>query len=50
MASLFELLLNRREEIGEGELGRTRRDLQRRYFTPPSDEEAGMGKYESRWI
>jgi hypothetical protein len=49
MASLFELLINRREEIGEGELGRTLRDLQHRHFTPPSDEEAGMRKYKSRW-
>jgi hypothetical protein len=37
MARLFEELLNRREEIGEGELGRTLRDLQRRHFQPPSD-------------
>ena len=50
MASLFELLLNRREEIGEGELGRTIRDLQHQHFTPPSDEEAGiMGEYKLRW-
>jgi hypothetical protein len=39
MARLFEDLLNRREEIGEGELGRLLRDLQRRYFQPPSVDE-----------
>jgi hypothetical protein len=36
MAQLLEDLLNRRDEIGEGELGRLLRDLQRRYFTPPA--------------
>jgi hypothetical protein len=36
MAQLLEDLLMRREEIGEGELGRLLRDLQRRYFTPPT--------------
>jgi hypothetical protein len=36
MAQLLEDLLNRRDEIGEGELGRLLRDLQRRYFTPPT--------------
>jgi hypothetical protein len=40
MARLFEDLLNRREEVGDGELGRMLRDLQRRYFQPPSDAEA----------
>jgi hypothetical protein len=31
MAALFQDLLNRREEVGDGELGRTLRDLQHRY-------------------
>jgi hypothetical protein len=50
LAGLFELLLNRRGEIGEGELGRTLRDLQHQHFTPPSDEEASIaGEYKLRW-
>jgi hypothetical protein len=28
-----------RDEIGDGELGRLLRDLQRRYFTPPTPEQ-----------
>jgi hypothetical protein len=36
MAALFQGLLHRRNEMGDGELGRTLRDLQRRYFTPPA--------------
>jgi hypothetical protein len=36
MAQLLEDLLMRRDEIGEGELGRLLRDLQRRFFTPPA--------------
>jgi hypothetical protein len=40
LAALFEDLLMRRESVGDGELGRTLRDLQHRHFKPPSDEEA----------
>ena len=32
MAALFEALVARRDEIGDGELGRTLRELQRKYF------------------
>jgi hypothetical protein len=41
MAQLLEELLNRRagEEVGDGELGRLLRDLQRRYFQPPTVDE-----------
>jgi hypothetical protein len=39
MAALFEALLNYREQVGDGELGRLLRDLQRRHFTPPADAE-----------
>jgi len=39
MAALFQDLLNHREEIGDGELGRTLRDLQHRYFQPPTVNE-----------
>jgi hypothetical protein len=49
MAALFEDLLMRRNEVGEGELGRTLRDLQRRYFQPPTDAEAGLGNYGAQW-
>jgi hypothetical protein len=34
MAALFEALLNYREQVGDGELGRLLRDLQHRHFTP----------------
>jgi hypothetical protein len=39
MASLFETLLMSRHQLGEGELHRTLRDLQRRFFRPPTTEE-----------
>jgi hypothetical protein len=39
MAALFQDLLNRREEVGDGELGRTLRDLQHRHFKPPTPDE-----------
>jgi hypothetical protein len=42
MAAVFERLLFDRHEIGDGSLGRTLRELQARYFTPPSDFEAGL--------
>ena len=32
LAELFETLLMRRDEVGDGELHRTLRDLHRRYF------------------
>jgi hypothetical protein len=47
-AELFETLLMRRDEVGEGELGRLLRDLHRRHFRPPSEEEASR-KRVSRW-
>jgi hypothetical protein len=48
-AELFETLLMRRDEVGDGELGRLLRDLHCRYFRPPSDEEAGLRRRVSRW-
>jgi hypothetical protein len=39
MAALFEDLLARRDEVGDGELGRTLRNLQHQHFTPPADGE-----------
>ena len=39
MAALLEALLMCRDDVGDGELGRLLRDLQRRYFTPPSLDE-----------
>jgi hypothetical protein len=48
MAALFEELLGRRAEIGDGELGRLLRDLHHRHFRPPSDEEAGLHRMP-RW-
>ena len=48
-AELFETLLMRRDEVGDGELGRLLRDLHCRYFRPPPEEEAGLGKRVSRW-
>jgi hypothetical protein len=49
MAALLEDLLMRRDEIGDGELGRLLRDLQRKHFRPPTDEESGSGNYGARW-
>jgi hypothetical protein len=49
MAQLLEDLLMRRDEIGDGELGRLLRDLQRKHFRPPTDEESGSGNYGARW-
>jgi hypothetical protein len=37
MATLFETLLNYRPHVGDNELGRLLRDLQRRHFQPPAD-------------
>ena len=42
MAALAELIAGRRYSPGEGELMRVLRELQRRYFQPPSDEAVGM--------
>ena len=39
MAALAELLASRRLSLGDGELGRTLRSLQREYFRPPTDLE-----------
>jgi hypothetical protein len=47
LAELFETLLMRRDEVGDGELGRLLRDLYCRHFQPPSEEEAG--RRVSRW-
>ena len=47
MAALFEELIARQDQIGDGSLARTLRDLQRRYFAYPTDEEAGM--LGTRW-
>ena len=47
MAALAELLAGRRLSLGDGELARTLRDLQRAHFHPPTDEEAGM--LGTRW-
>ena len=46
-AELFETLLMRRNEVGDGELGRLLRDLHYRHFRPPSDETTGVRV--SRW-
>jgi hypothetical protein len=48
-AELFETLLMRRDEVGDGKLGRLLRDLHCRYFRPPSDETAGLSRRVSRW-
>jgi hypothetical protein len=37
----------RRDEVGDGELGRTLRDLQRRYFQPPSDAAIRLEAHEA---
>ena len=52
LAELFELLLNHRDQIGEGELGRELRALQRKHFTPPTDEQAGVlgTRHETRSV
>jgi hypothetical protein len=42
MAALAELLAGRRRSLGDGELGRTLRDLQREHFHPPPDDVVGM--------
>jgi hypothetical protein len=47
-AELFETLLMRRDEVGDGELGRLLRDLHCRYFQPPTVDEANR-KRVSRW-
>jgi hypothetical protein len=49
MAAVFETLLVRRDEVGDGELGRLLRDLHCRHFRPPSDETAGLHRRVSRW-
>ena len=50
MAALFEILLMRRDEVGDGELGRLLGDLHCRYFRPPpEEEEAGLRRRVSRW-
>ena len=41
-AALLEALLNHRDEIGDGTIGRLVRDLQKKYFQPPTTEEIGM--------
>jgi hypothetical protein len=46
-AALFEALINYRDEIGDGSLGRLLRELQRKHFRPPTDEETGM--LGTRW-
>ena len=48
LAELFETLLMRRDEVGDGELHRTLRDLHRRYFQPPADEETDRRRVP-RW-
>jgi len=45
MAALFQDLIMRRDEVGDGELGRTLRDLQRKHFRPPSDGEVSLSRY-----
>jgi hypothetical protein len=47
MAALFEALLNYREQVGDGELGRLLRDLQHRHFTPPAVDERGVPRMDS---
>jgi hypothetical protein len=47
IAALFEDLLMRRDEVGDGELGRTLRDLQYRYFRPPSDAAIRLENHET---
>jgi hypothetical protein len=47
-AELFETLLMRRDEVGDGELGRLLRDLHCRHFRPPTVDETNR-KRVSRW-
>jgi hypothetical protein len=47
-AELFETLLMRRDDVGDGELGRLLRDLHCRHFQPPTVDETGR-KRASRW-
>jgi hypothetical protein len=47
MAALLELLLFSQIEMGDGTLGRALRELQRKHFRPPTDEETGM--LGTRW-
>jgi hypothetical protein len=46
LAQLFEELIYRHDEIGDGSLARLLRDLQKKYFVPPDTEEVGWG---ARW-
>ena len=48
MAALCQDLLNRRAEVGDGELGRTLRYLQHRYFAPPAVDERVTPRMDSR--
>jgi hypothetical protein len=48
LAELFETLLMRRDEVGDGELGRLLRDLHHRHFRPPTVDEASR-KRVPRW-
>jgi hypothetical protein len=46
MAALFQDLIMRRDEVGDGELGRVLRDLQRKHSKPPDvslDRHSGGG-------
>jgi hypothetical protein len=45
IAELFLDLIMRRGEVGDGELGRTWRELQRKHFQPPSDHEVSAAKH-----
>jgi hypothetical protein len=47
-AELFETLLMRRDEVGDGELGRLLRDLHHRHFRPLTVDETSQ-KRVSRW-
>ena len=42
LAALFGELLNARDEIGDGTIGRLIREMQHRYFRPPTDETVRM--------
>jgi hypothetical protein len=42
------VLFQGREEIGDGELGRALRQLQREIFRPPTDTETGPGEPHQR--
>jgi hypothetical protein len=44
----LKLFLADRSELGDGELARALRELQREYFVPPSDQETGMLETEQR--